>query len=55
MPGAISVLLAGRARVEVSRDEAVRALEWASRVDGWAEAKTKPLCLYPCGPGSPGG
>ena len=47
VPAAIAALLAGRRRVEVEREEAVRALEWAARVDGWAEAPRKPLCLYP--------
>jgi hypothetical protein len=46
VPEAISVLLAGRARVELSCEEAERALEWAGRIDGWAGAETKPLCVY---------
>ena len=46
VPEAISVLLAGRVRVEVSRDDAERALEWAAHIDGWADAKAKPVCLY---------
>jgi hypothetical protein len=47
VPEAISVLLAGRTRVEVSCEEAERALEWAARVEGWASAKAKPLFVYP--------
>jgi hypothetical protein len=47
VPEAIAVLLAGRSRAEASRDEAERALEWGARVDGWAAAETKPLCVYP--------
>jgi hypothetical protein len=49
VPEAISVLLAGRARVEVSREEAGRALEWAARVEGWASAEAKPLFVHPQG------
>ena len=49
MPEAISVLLSGRARVEVSREEAERALEWAAHVEGWASAEAKPLFLYSLG------
>jgi hypothetical protein len=46
VPEAISVLLGGRTRVELSREDAERALEWAARIDGWAAAETKPLCVY---------
>jgi hypothetical protein len=46
-PEAISVLLTGRTRVELSCDEAARALAWAEQVEGWAGADTKPLCVYP--------
>jgi hypothetical protein len=46
VPEAISVLLAGRARVEVSREEAEDALAWAARIEGWASAEAKPLFVY---------
>jgi hypothetical protein len=46
VPEAISVLLAGRVRVEVSRVEAERALEWAARIDGWPDSETKPVYMY---------
>ena len=49
VPEAIWVLLAGRARVEVSREEAERALKWAARVEGWPSAEAKPLVVYPQG------
>lgn len=49
VPGAILVLAHGRSRVELSRDEAERALQWASRLDGWEAAEPKPLQVYPDG------
>jgi hypothetical protein len=45
-PSAIRGFLAGRNRVELSRAEATDALDWASAVDGWADAEPKPLFLY---------
>jgi hypothetical protein len=47
VPDAIWALLAGRGRVELSRLQAERALEWAAGVEGWADAEPKPLYLYP--------
>jgi hypothetical protein len=49
VPGAILVLAHGRSRVELTRDEAERALQWAAGLDGWAAAEPKPLQLYPDG------
>ena len=45
-PAAVLALLRGRTRVEVSVDEAAGALDWASGLDGWADADPKPLFLY---------
>jgi hypothetical protein len=42
----VLALLRGRTRVEVSVDEAAGALDWASGLDGWADADPKPLFLY---------
>jgi hypothetical protein len=49
-PRAIAVLLAGRSRIEVSRDEAAHALAWAEGVEGWVGADPKPLVVYPADP-----
>jgi hypothetical protein len=49
-PRAITALLAGRSRVEVSPDEAARALAWAEGVEGWASADPKPLAVHPANP-----
>jgi hypothetical protein len=46
VPEAIRALLVGRVRVEVSREEAARALEWAARIDGWEDSEPKPLYVY---------
>jgi hypothetical protein len=45
-PSAIRAVLAGRNRVELTRAEATEALDWASTIDGWADAEPKPLFLY---------
>ena len=42
-----SALMRGRTRVELTRDEAGEALEWAGGLDGWADAEPKPLHVYP--------
>ena len=47
VPGAILVLALGRSRVELTRDEADRALQWAAGFDEWAAAEPKPLHVYP--------
>ena len=46
IPPAIGVLLAGRIRVELTREEATEALVWASAISGWDSAEPKPLFLY---------
>jgi hypothetical protein len=46
VPRAIAVLLAGRTRVELTRQEAAEALAWASTRRGWDSAEPKPLFLY---------
>jgi hypothetical protein len=46
IPPAIAVLLAGRIRVELTRQEATEALVWASGISGWDTAEPKPLFLY---------
>jgi len=46
VPPAIGVLLAGRIRVELTRQEATEALVWASGISGWDTAEPKPLFLY---------
>ncbi len=45
-PPAIVALLAGRSRVEVSRSEAVAALDWVAGVKEWASVEPKPLFVY---------
>ena len=46
VPAPIAALLKGRDRVEVTPDEAAKALAWASGVVGWATAEPKPVWLY---------
>ena len=46
-PAAIRALLAGRARVEVSADEAAHVLAWARGLDGWAGDGGPPLQVHP--------
>jgi hypothetical protein len=45
-PPAITSLLRGRRRVEVTSDEAVHALAWASGITGWPAADPKPVFLH---------
>lgn len=45
-PPAISALLAGRGRVELTAVEAADAITWAGSVDGWAAAEPKPLFIH---------
>jgi hypothetical protein len=45
VPAGVVPIAAGRARVELSQDEAVEALEWAERLDG-----TAALAVYPHDP-----
>jgi hypothetical protein len=52
-PRASAALLAGRARVELSHDEAQQALAWAASVDGWDGSERKPVMLFPAPDASP--
>jgi hypothetical protein len=45
-PAAIAALLGGRTRVEVTREEADRALAWAAGIAGWAASEPKPVFLH---------
>ena len=45
-PAAVTALIAGRNRVEVSPDEAASVLAWAGALAGWAAADPKPLFLH---------
>jgi hypothetical protein len=45
-PAAMAALLGGRMRVEVTREEADRALAWAAAVAGWAGSEPKPVFLH---------
>jgi hypothetical protein len=47
-PRPVRAVLAGRTRVELTADEAVLAIHWASRLTGWDEnGGLKPLFVYP--------
>lgn len=61
VPGAIRVLLSGRIRVELTREEAAAALAWAAGIRGWVESDPRPLFVYDpgaeheaCSPDHPG-
>lgn len=45
-PEAITTLLKGRRRVELTPSEAEQAMAWAGSVDGWGAAEPKPLFLH---------
>jgi hypothetical protein len=45
-PPAITSLLGGRTRVEVTRDEAAHALTWAAGIAGWPTAGPTPVFLH---------
>ena len=45
-PPAITSLLGGRTRVEVTRDEAVQALAWAAGIAGWPAAGPEPVFVH---------
>lgn len=45
-PSAVTALLRGRSRIELSADEADATLSWAAGLDGWADAEPKPLVVY---------
>jgi hypothetical protein len=46
-PPAVKALLAGRTRVELSAEEAVRAIHWAAQLSGWDANGIRPLVVYP--------
>jgi hypothetical protein len=45
-PASISALLHGRARLEVTPDEATQAIEWAAAIEGWSTAAAEPLFIH---------
>ena len=45
-PEAISALLKGRRRVELTPSEAEQVMAWAGSVDGWEAAVPKPLFIH---------
>ena len=49
VPHAVAALLSGRARIELTREEASFALSWAERIEGWTDSDIKPLFVYPTG------
>ena len=49
-PPAITAMLAGRSRVEVSAEEALQALAWARALPGWDDDSLTPLWAYPAAP-----
>ena len=53
VPHAVAALLGGRARIELTREEAGHALAWAGGIEGWPSTDAKPLFVYP--PNAPGG
>ncbi len=47
-PPPIRAVLSGRSRVEITAEEAVLAIHWASRLSGWDDTGgPKPLFVYP--------
>ena len=47
-PRPVRAVLSGRTRVELTAEEAVLAMHWASRLSGWDEnGGLKPLFVYP--------
>jgi hypothetical protein len=46
-PLPVRALLGGRTRVELSAEEAVLAVHWASRLSGWGDDGDHPLIVYP--------
>jgi hypothetical protein len=45
-PTAITALLGGGTRVEITREEAVQALAWAAAIAGWPTADPKPVVRH---------
>jgi hypothetical protein len=46
-PRPVRALLGGRTRIELSADEAVRAIHWASSLSGCDDHGGHPLFVYP--------
>jgi hypothetical protein len=46
-PRPVRALLGGRTRVELTAEEAVLAIHWASRLSGWGDDGEHPLVVYP--------
>jgi len=46
-PLPVRALLGGRTRVELTAEEAVLAIHWASRLSGWGDDGQHPLVVYP--------
>jgi hypothetical protein len=46
-PQPVRALLGGRTRVELTAEEAVLAIHWASRLSGWGDDGQHPLVVYP--------
>ena len=48
--GMCRAILGGRVRVEVSAEQAIDALAWASSLDGWDQDSLAGLWVYPAAP-----
>jgi hypothetical protein len=46
-PSSVRALLNGRTRVELTVEEAVRAIHWAAQLSGWDDHPQPPLFIYP--------
>jgi hypothetical protein len=46
-PAPVRALLGGRTRVELSAEEAVRAIHWAAQLTGWDQDERRPVFVYP--------
>ena len=46
VPPAISDLLTGRRRVELTSSEAAEVMAWAGSVEGWDAVEPKPLFIH---------
>jgi hypothetical protein len=46
-PQPVRALLTGRTRVELSPEEAIRAIQWAAQLTGWDDDGEHPLFIYP--------
>jgi hypothetical protein len=46
-PRPVRALLNGRTRVELTAEEAVRAIHWAAQLSGWDDYPQPPVFIYP--------